>query len=244
MKPAAGQPPVILRFCSPNASPNASLGDRVAAEIAEQIIFGAMPPGHRVTEDSIERWSGVSRSPIREAFRLLERDGLVRRETNRGITVTDMDADALDELYRMRVVLEAQAAALAAQRATPADIRLLEQRNQALKTAFKAGDPRQYFRANVGFTDAVHATARSERLRDILRIIGNQALRFRFLAYQRSNRFTAESLAGAAKVLRAIGAGDADAASSVTAALLQASWDEIRTLIAAPPQAKAPPRAS
>jgi DNA-binding GntR family transcriptional regulator len=212
-----------------------SLGEQVAIRLGERIIFGDIPPGQRITEESIEKWSGVSRSPVREAFRLMERDGLVRRETHRGVTVTTMDANQLDDIYRMRVVLEAQAAELAAARATKADIRLLEQGRQLLVAAFHGGDPRQYFRENLAFSELIHVIARAEKLQEILRIIGGQAMRFRFLAYQRSERFTGESLAGAGRVLEAIRDGDAARASAVTAALLKASWEEIRVLLDAPP---------
>ena len=225
------QTPGILAF-SPSVL---TLGEQVAIRLSERIIFGDIPPGQRITEESIEKWSGVSRSPVREALRLMERDGLVRRETHRGVTVTTMDANQLDDIYRMRVVLEAQAAGLAAARATPADIVLLEQRQKQLMAACQGGDPRQYFRENLGFSELIHTIARAEKLREILRIIGGQALRFRFLTYQKSERFTAESLTGAGRVLDAIRDGDADRAAAVTAALLQTSWDEIRDLLHAPP---------
>jgi len=229
--PNSAIPATVVAF----SSAVCSLGDQLAARLAERIIFGEIPPEQRITEDSIEQWAGVSRSPIREAFRLLERDGLVRRETNRGVTVTSLDAGQLDDLYRMRVVLEAQAAELAAQRATAADIAALQTRYDALQAALASRDPRQYFRANIEFSEAVHAAAHSDKLREILRIIGGQAMRFRFLAYQRSERFPAESFAGAGRVLDAIRRHDADAAASITAALLTTSWTEIRNLLAAVP---------
>jgi DNA-binding GntR family transcriptional regulator len=213
-----------------------SLGEQLAIRLGERIIFGEIPPGQRITEESIEKWSGVSRSPVREAFRLMERDGLVRRETNRGVTVTTMDADQLDDIYRMRVVLEAQAAELAAARATADDILLLEQGQQKLIVAFNDGCPRQYFRENLAYSERIHAIARAPKLQEILRIIGGQAVRFRFLAYQRSDRFTGDSLAGAGRVLDAIRDRDPARAAAVTKALLQASWDEIRVLLAAPAQ--------
>jgi DNA-binding GntR family transcriptional regulator len=230
--------PGIVPF-SPSAL---SLGEQVAIRLGERIIFGDIPPGQRITEESIEKWSGVSRSPVREAFRLMERDGLVRRETHRGVTVTTMDAGQLDDIYRMRVVLEAQAAELAAARATKADIDVLEHGRQKLTAAFTGGDPRQYFRENLAFSETIHIIARAEKLQEILRIIGGQALRFRFLAYQRSDHFTGESLAGAGRILDAIRDGDAARAAAVTAALLQSSWEEIRALLDAPPVVTGAPK--
>ena len=146
---------------APDAIGQHSLGGWVQQQLAERIIFGDIAAGCRITEGEVEEWSGVSRSPVREAFRSLERDGLVTQQPHRGVTVTRIDGSRLDDLYRMRTVLEAQAAGLAAQRATSADLVVLERQLARLKAAFEGGDSRVYFRDNLAFSEAIHAISRS-----------------------------------------------------------------------------------
>ena len=131
----------------------------------------------------------------------------------------------------MERLLESQAAGLAAERADADDIARLEQRHRDLAAAYAVHDPRPYLRANVAFSIAVHIAAHSEPLREVLRIVAGQAMRFRFLAYQRSETFTDESLADAGRILEAIASRDASRAEQLTAALLQRSWDEIARLL-------------
>jgi DNA-binding GntR family transcriptional regulator len=230
------QPPGIVALL-PSAL---SLGEQVAERLREHILFGEIAPGQRITEDFVEKWLGVSRSPVREAFRLMERDGLVQRSTYRGVTVTTVDPHHLDDIYRMRVVLEAQAAWLAAARATSADVALLEQGLQRMVVSFNNGDARPYFRDNLAYYQRVHATARAEKLQEILRIIGDQAVRFRFLAYQRREHFTGRSLDGARRLLDAVRDGDAPRAAAVMTALMKASWKDIRALLDSQPLSYTP----
>ena len=216
---------------APSAIGRQSLGEWIQRHLAERIIFGDIPAGQRITEGEVEAWSGASRSPVREAFQSLERVGLVTRQAHRGVTVMRIDGSRLDDLYRMRTVLEAQAAELAAQRATAADVDGLERRLERLKVAFEGGDPRVYFRDNLAFSEAIHAISRSVPLCEVLQVIGVQALRFRFLAYLRSDRFTVESFSGARQILAAIRARNPEQAGRLTESLLRASWAEIRALL-------------
>ena len=81
-----------------------------------------LQPGQRLREVDVSAWLDMSRTPVREAFRRLERDGLITFAPHRGMTVTELDHGAVTELYRMREVLEGTAASLAAQHATEAEI--------------------------------------------------------------------------------------------------------------------------
>jgi len=89
--------------------------------LRERIVSGALPPGARISDLVLSREIGISRTPVREAIRMLAADGLVEVVPHQGATVRAPSLDELDELYEIRAVLEAHAAARAAARRTPAE---------------------------------------------------------------------------------------------------------------------------
>src|SRR5262249_16602450 len=97
--------------------------DRLKAEIGTD----AMPPGSRVRENDIAERLGISRTPVREALRKLEADGLIAHVPHQGAVVAELDRQAIIELYDMREVLEGTAARYAARLASEADILDLEE---------------------------------------------------------------------------------------------------------------------
>ena len=91
------------------------------------ILAGDLPAGAKLNEASVAEMLGVSRGPVREAFRALEESGLVRLEKNRGVFVRQITVDEADEIYELRAVLDEFVGRRVAQTATPAQIRELRQ---------------------------------------------------------------------------------------------------------------------
>jgi DNA-binding GntR family transcriptional regulator len=204
---------------------------RVADALGSDIIFGRLEPDSRVVEEEVAERFGVSRSPVRESIRLLERDGLVVRAERRGARVSPMSQRDLDEVYACRLCLEGLAAAEAATRRRAESLVALEAGLTQLQRAFQKSDIRAYFEANVAFTDAVHIAADNPTLRRLLGSIGKQALRYRFLAYRKFPELMAKSVEGNKDVVAAIRAGDAEAARAETERLIKRSWEAIRSAI-------------
>lgn len=109
-------------------SPQAPVGETVQAESSADVVArrltgailgGTCPPGTRLREESLATAFGVSRTPIREALIQLASTGLVKMTRNRGATVLQLTAEDIEDVYHVRAVLEAEAASLAAKRATP-----------------------------------------------------------------------------------------------------------------------------
>lgn len=90
--------------------------------VRKQILNGELEPGLRISSVKLAEALGVSRTPLREALRLLERDGLVSGERNRMLHVADVSLDDLDELYALRIVNESAAVVQTVPRMKPADI--------------------------------------------------------------------------------------------------------------------------
>lgn len=82
------------------------LADRVARDIRDLLITGALTPGQRISEAAFSERLDVSRNSLREAFRLLTKDGLLRHEANRGVFVSTPSTDQIIDIYRVRRMLE------------------------------------------------------------------------------------------------------------------------------------------
>jgi DNA-binding GntR family transcriptional regulator len=101
--------------------------DVVLASMREAILSGALPPGTRLRQEKLAERYGTSRIPVRDALRALEYEGLVRSAPYRGFTVTELDADDIEEVYDLRVLLEGHAVRLALPLMTDEDLRALEE---------------------------------------------------------------------------------------------------------------------
>lgn len=106
-------------FVAP-APDGATLSASIVARLKGRILAWQYPPEHRLTEDGLCREFGVSRSPVREALRVLATNGFVRRMDNRGYAVRQVKLKELEELYDVRLALELYAAEALAERGAQA----------------------------------------------------------------------------------------------------------------------------
>src|SRR3954464_13201192 len=102
----------------------ASRSDLVYRKLREAIETGDLKPGQRVMEVEVAAWLDVSRTPVREALRKLEAEGMLAMEPRAGLVVASLTRQAMMELYVMREVLEGTAARLCARHAS--DVELME----------------------------------------------------------------------------------------------------------------------
>ena len=126
------------------------------------ITDAVLRPGERLREVDVSEWFGMSRTPVREAFRRLERDGLITFAPHKGMTVTVLDHSAVMELYRMREVLEGTAASLAAQHATDAEIAALQ--DMLDHETELIHDAKALAAHNFGYHNAIYAAAHNRYL--------------------------------------------------------------------------------
>ncbi len=119
--------------------PNNLLADEVVTQLRQAIIEGKLAPGEHLPEDTIARQLGVSRSPVRDALRALEREGLVVGFPNRGSFVREFSPHDVDEIFSLRVAIESLAAEWAIEHLTEEDLREME-RLVDLQAQALAGD--------------------------------------------------------------------------------------------------------
>lgn len=101
--------------------------DLVLTSLREAILTAALPPGTRLRQEKLAEVFGTSRIPVREALRALEYEGLVTSLPYRGFTVTELDADDIEEVYDLRILLESHAVRLAVPLMTDEDLQTLDE---------------------------------------------------------------------------------------------------------------------
>jgi DNA-binding GntR family transcriptional regulator len=166
------------------AQPSEAVAVRAAGQggayeqIREAIVEGRYAPGQRLVEQRLASDLVLSRTPVREALRQLEAEGLVVSEKHRGAIVRPVTAQEIEDLYALRTRLESLAAECAARRHTAADAAELDEAVRAFEEAIPAaveagsttdlGAIRELARANGRFHDGVLKAARSDRLARVL----------------------------------------------------------------------------
>ena len=127
------------------------LKDRVAELIKEAILTGKLEPGDRIVEMKVASDLGVGTTAVREALFELESQGFVSRVTNKGTFVTELTADDVEQILRVRRELEGLAVELLQERATEADLALLEQSIEDMRAAAVDGNFQNFYRCDIEF---------------------------------------------------------------------------------------------
>ncbi len=148
--------------------------DMVAALIREQIVTGELAAGEQLRQRDLAQRFQVSQTPVREAMRRLESEGLVIGDTHRGFTVVEPDDGPVDENFQIRAALESLGASLAARKIDAAGLARLEELNDQMR-ALAAGpggqDGPQYAGLNREFHFTVYEYARSPLLLSMMRLL-------------------------------------------------------------------------
>jgi phosphonate utilization transcriptional regulator len=151
-----------------------SLPTLVQRELERMILAGDLAAGAKLNEEAIAAMLGVSRGPVREAFRALEESGLVRLEKNRGVFVRQIALAEADEIYELRAVLDEFAGRRVAQTITPAALRVLRALVERMDKAAARDDLDAYHHANVEFHDTLVELAGNGKLLLMYRRLVNE----------------------------------------------------------------------
>jgi DNA-binding GntR family transcriptional regulator len=130
--------------------------------LRRQILNGDLAPGERLLLRPLAEELGLSVMPVRDALRMLERDGLVRSESHRGSTVTPIASGAIVELIGIRMWLEVLAVNEAAARHTPETLAAVRERLDAAEAEAVHGEPLAYAQANRALHEAIEEPASTE----------------------------------------------------------------------------------
>lgn len=138
---------------------NRPLYEDVADRLREQIFSKKLLPGSWLDEQSLADQFGISRTPMREAIKVLASEGLVTIKMRRGAYVTEVFRSDLEQIFTILSLLEGQAAKEAATKATEAQLNLLDHLHHRLETAAADRDIEQFFEINVKFHELIQEIA-------------------------------------------------------------------------------------
>src|SRR5262245_40989343 len=153
-----------------------SLGERVYKSIRDLILSQAYPPGFKLNVEQLCRNLGVSRTPVWDAMRRLETEGLVSTVPRHGVFVLNYGPEQIRDLFSVRGALESLAARRAAESLDESSRKTLEAAVDRLTAAAQYRDVEQYSRAAIEFHDAILAAARNQVLSRLLENVYAQIL--------------------------------------------------------------------
>jgi DNA-binding GntR family transcriptional regulator len=174
-------------------SGNGNATETAIRHIREAIILGTLTPGQRLKETELAQMLGLSRTPVREALRVLNAEGLIETSPKRGASVRSYDLSDLRELYQLRAVVEGCCAQLAAERAEPDKLRALAESCSRFATLQAGRDVDELVQENLRFHSFIHQAAGSERLTSFVRQVIDVPLVYRsYVWYSDEQKFVAQ----------------------------------------------------
>jgi phosphonate utilization transcriptional regulator len=156
-----------------------SLPTLVQKELERMILAGDLAAGAKLNEAAVADLLGVSRGPVREAFRALEESGLVRLEKNRGVFVRQISLEEADEIYEVRAALDEWVGRRLARTATADQLQALRSIVDRMDRAAAQGDVDAYYPLNLDFHDRLVAFAGNDKLLATYRRLVNELNLFR-----------------------------------------------------------------
>ena len=138
---------------------NRPLYEDVAERLREQIFAHELAPGSWLDEQSLALAFGISRTPMREAIKVLASEGLVTTKMNKGAYVTEVERRDLEQIFTVLSLLEGEAAKETAHRATEAELTQLDDLHHRLEKAAADRDLEQFFEINVRFHEKIQEIA-------------------------------------------------------------------------------------
>ncbi|HEU5294581.1 MAG TPA: FCD domain-containing protein [Burkholderiaceae bacterium] len=185
-----------------------SLAMLAQRELERRIVSGELAVGAKLNEVDIANALGVSRGPVREAFRALDQAGLVRVEKNRGVFVRQLSLDEANEVYEVRAALEGLIGRLAAQRIDPDEIEQLRAIVKKMAVLDKSRKAEAYFALNLEFHELVARAARNGSLLTHYRRVVNELDLYRRETIARSIDSIAVSTREHEAIVNALAKGD------------------------------------
>lgn len=186
------------------------LHDQLLAHIRELIVRGELKPGERIAEKELCGRFNVSRTPLREALKVLAFEGFLTLTPNRGATVTTFTLEDLQESFPVMAALEALGGEMACERITEAEIAAIRRLHGAMFIHFERRELQPYFALNQQIHECIQIGARNETLFTMYRSVSARVRRARLLANFSQERW-AQAMAEHELILAALEKRDAAA---------------------------------
>lgn len=171
--------------------PHPQMRDQVFEKLRQAIITGELEPGERLVERTLAEQLGVSRTPVREAIRMLELEGLITFLPKLGAVVAQVSDSEVLEIYQIRSVLEGLAARLAAKNITPDDAKKLMTTLANIDQAAEQQDLTKLEQEHQQFNDIIYQAADSPRLYSMITTLVDHVRCYAKVGYSQPGRIMA-----------------------------------------------------
>jgi len=156
-----------------------SLVTFISEDLEEKILERKLKPGQRLIESELCKTYGVSQTPLRESLRILESHGYVVHEPRKGVTVTQITLDDMEEIYRIRANLESLAHYLAVKKYDPEVLAQLKKLQKQMLLEVSKKNVKAYFVLNLKFHEILINACRNKRLINMIQNFVKQTKRYR-----------------------------------------------------------------
>ena len=207
---------MVYQFAMPYDSP---LPVKALDALRQMILDGDLPAGTRLNERALGERLGVSRTPLREALRMLVAEGLVRHEIKRGAIVAPLDRADIEATFEVLAALEGLAGELAAQRIEPAQLAEIKARHFEMRAHHARGDRAAYFAANQDIHRRIAAAAGNPALVETFERLNARVKRVRYAANLTPERW-ARAVEEHERMIQALDARDGQALRAILEAHL------------------------
>lgn len=204
------------------------LRDQTYDILKDAILSGVLKPGDRLVEQQVADSLGLSRIPVREAFRRLQQEGYLVA-TKSGLVVREVSLQELHDLYAVRARLEGMAAGLAAERATDEEIAGLWEILSRMENLLEEGDESKLTQSSFEFHSHLYSLLRNRFLIDFLNTLQEQLRRYRSLQFKIPHRGRI-SVEEDKCILEAIARHDSDAADHFAQEHVKHLWQHAEAL--------------
>ncbi|PKW16204.1 GntR family transcriptional regulator [Saccharopolyspora spinosa] len=194
----------------PLSGDNASLTERVFEQIRTAILSGELAPGSLYSVVDIASQLGVSRTPVREALLQFAANGMVRFERSRGVRILELSVKDIEEIYSLRLLLEAPSAYRAATQMNDRDRAVFKKAFAGMRKASETGDERLFQQHDMVFHETIVRAAGNER---VVQVVANTRSQMHALGLSTiKTRTLTDILAAHEKIYDAVLANDASGA--------------------------------
>lgn len=159
---------VLYKFSDDLEISNAPLYNSLLGKLQRDILTGKLKPGQKLTEQNLCKTYGVSRTPVREALRQLETDGLVENILNRGAFVIGMTEQDYEDMFELRKAYEIQAVKWAIERITEEEMDKLEETFEFMEFYTLRNDIEKMLTINSGFHQVIYEASHNRMLQKLL----------------------------------------------------------------------------
>lgn len=207
-----------------------TLHNVVVSRIRDMIIEGQLAAGVRIHEGQLGEQLGVSRTPLREALKVLATEGLVELVPSRGALVRKLTARDAQDMLTVLAALEELAGRLATSNASDAQIAEVRRLHDEMVTYYEARNRLEYFKRNQQIHSAIIALSGNESLAMVHDILQSRMKRIRFIGDQRDETWAA-AMADHEEMITALEARDSDRLARAMAEHLGRTWERIKNAL-------------